>query len=148
MTSAMPSTAHDVQIDRIESGHHENAREKLVDAEPRVQHAGYTARDHPGEKRHDRRQERIRATDDERRRDRRPERKAAVRGDIRKAKHAGCDVHTPRECRERESEHERGEPEVPCRSVTPISLGCGNFSSALYFSSHAFTPRSASCTSV
>ena len=110
-------STHDVQIHRIERGHHENSGEQLVDSQGACEAHPSRTRHHAREERNDRRDERIHAADDQRRSHRGAERETSVGSDVGKSEHARRDVDAPRQRREREPENERREPELPWRRV-------------------------------
>ena len=99
------AAAHDVQVDRIERGHHQDPREQLIDAETRVDHSSRGARDRSCEAGDPRRQNRMDLCDQQGGRDRGTESDGAVDGDVRELEHAKA--HENAEGKEREDRPDR-----------------------------------------
>ena len=85
--------AGDMQVDRIQSRHHDDARQQVAHVEFHVDDAGQRARRRARQQRSRKRKQRMNAVGNHQRRDRCAEREGRIDRHIRKIQNFECDVH-------------------------------------------------------
>src|SRR5262249_60745616 len=107
------------EIDRVERGHHEDAREQLIDPELGVEDAGGRPGGEATTEGRRARGERIRPTDEQDGGDRCPEGDRPVDGDVGEVKDPKADEPPEREQREDESDGPRPDDERHPATISP-----------------------------
>src|SRR5215469_15076332 len=124
------ASPHDMQVDRVQSGHDQNAGEQSINFEFRCERSRQGSCKKAARKSGSRREERIDAMDQEDGGQRRAERTGTVCSNIGKSKDSKADVNTQSNEGKNEPEGERAQQKTHARAFSAVVVEIGDIQHA------------------